>query len=740
MNVAEKRYLLSSALVDKKIRCDATSEANVEQCSSCKRAGVNCSFSRVPMKRGPTKGLEAQYVSLLFSSLTFRYIRELEDRLVSLEYSVQTKTHIPVREHSPPRRHIEYNKNHISTPPEMFKQPHPHSEPVKLNPVLNSHPRNHHDRLPSIDAIHGSPPIPTEKRHSVEYFRQPFHPSSHRPESVPSHPYNSNHLDQHAAPDRRNSVDQSRRLSFPQHPVHERSSSFNDAIGRRPPTLGLLEKPGISNNALPIDDAAINRYYDIYHSALPVLPHTAKRFHTYLAAAPLHVRNALLHAVYALTALDNPPLTPSSPHSPPTTSAHIDHTLKACDLLGSEAFVPDERGHMSLSRNLLHMQTLLLLALNADKRCFAPPQVDWSRNSPAHTPQETCYTARFVGSIMGAAWGCANAMRLGEAPVLLRKRTHEQMENQDSAGDVDSEENLARRAWWIMVILDRWRSVSTSSTPLISDDKITLRDSDRQLLGEVTFHLVRVSLVLGHVAEVPTSIMSPDVSLNLPQLARFLNGEAERVRETAEIALSHDALLNVAFWHCKLLILSHTTDLNQPHGTLYRTVLSSAKKVTDLLQSRKFNPQTPLIQHILGSVVVQLVRLSNVSDTREEANKMLHDLIGDRNSSQFDFERRTLVEGYDVITKKFLDQGEVRRHGETMHAHIRRHSESHYNDSNGIGRLAHLADLAVGEGSDRDYQPHKHRSDAWRSIGGGEGLDGLLKRHGYLSALQALLQ
>src|SRR5271170_7943073 len=44
------------------IRCDATSEANVEQCSSCKRAGVNCSFSRVPMKRGPTKGLEAQYI------------------------------------------------------------------------------------------------------------------------------------------------------------------------------------------------------------------------------------------------------------------------------------------------------------------------------------------------------------------------------------------------------------------------------------------------------------------------------------------------------------------------------------------------------------------------------------------------------------------------------------------------------------------------------------------------------
>jgi hypothetical protein len=40
----------------KKIRCDATSESGDEQCSSCKRVGTRCQFSRVPMKRGPSKG------------------------------------------------------------------------------------------------------------------------------------------------------------------------------------------------------------------------------------------------------------------------------------------------------------------------------------------------------------------------------------------------------------------------------------------------------------------------------------------------------------------------------------------------------------------------------------------------------------------------------------------------------------------------------------------------------------
>lgn len=40
----------------KKIRCDATSESVEEQCSNCRRVSARCSFSRIPMKRGPSKG------------------------------------------------------------------------------------------------------------------------------------------------------------------------------------------------------------------------------------------------------------------------------------------------------------------------------------------------------------------------------------------------------------------------------------------------------------------------------------------------------------------------------------------------------------------------------------------------------------------------------------------------------------------------------------------------------------
>jgi hypothetical protein len=193
--------------------------------------------------------------------------------------------------------------------------------------------------------------------------------------------------------------------------------------------------------------------------------------------------------------------------------------------------------------------------------------------------------------------------------------------------------------------------------------------------------------------------------------------------------------------HTKLLIVSHTTDIYQSHGNVYRALLTAVKKVVDLLLSRKFNPYTPLIHHIIGFTTVILVRLANLVDTREEARRMLHDLLGDRKSSQFDPERNLLLDGYDVIAKKFLEHP-GRRHSELPPSSLhRRDSESHYNDSNGHGRLAHLAELAVGEGSEREFGDRyiKPKLEAWRNIGGEEGLDGLVKRHGYLSALQNLL-
>ncbi|KAF2276694.1 uncharacterized protein EI97DRAFT_432941 [Westerdykella ornata] len=81
-DASRKRSKVSRACDEcrrKKIRCDATSENGAEPCSSCKRTGARCQFSRQPMKRGPSKG----------------YIKELADRLNSLENQIHQHPHGP---------------------------------------------------------------------------------------------------------------------------------------------------------------------------------------------------------------------------------------------------------------------------------------------------------------------------------------------------------------------------------------------------------------------------------------------------------------------------------------------------------------------------------------------------------------------------------------------------------------------------------------------------------------------
>jgi len=56
---AKKRSKVSRACDEcrrKKIKCDAQSEEG--PCSNCRRSTVECQFSRVPQKRGPSKGYD----------------------------------------------------------------------------------------------------------------------------------------------------------------------------------------------------------------------------------------------------------------------------------------------------------------------------------------------------------------------------------------------------------------------------------------------------------------------------------------------------------------------------------------------------------------------------------------------------------------------------------------------------------------------------------------------------------
>lgn len=49
----------------KKIKCDAQSDNGDPPCSSCSRSNIKCLFSRVPQKRGPSKGYVHPSVSVI---------------------------------------------------------------------------------------------------------------------------------------------------------------------------------------------------------------------------------------------------------------------------------------------------------------------------------------------------------------------------------------------------------------------------------------------------------------------------------------------------------------------------------------------------------------------------------------------------------------------------------------------------------------------------------------------------
>ncbi|KAF8243188.1 hypothetical protein K440DRAFT_647608 [Wilcoxina mikolae CBS 423.85] len=181
----------------KKIRCDASSESGIEQCSSCKRVGSKCSFSRVPMKRGPSKG----------------YIKELADRLNTLENSISTGDLHPYGitgegEHSPgpsdstspppatgPQR--QSRKRTLSSSSE-FQQSGVHLQPLSQT---SSTAGRQGERLPSIDSFHPTNQHQHQQRSRLlqhESQRQLPHPQSvsHGPPRPPQPPQGSPDMQQ----------------------------------------------------------------------------------------------------------------------------------------------------------------------------------------------------------------------------------------------------------------------------------------------------------------------------------------------------------------------------------------------------------------------------------------------------------------------------------------------------------------------------------------------------------------
>jgi len=187
--------------------------------------------------------------------------------------------------------------------------------------------------------------------------------------------------------------------------------------------------------------------------------------------------------------------------------------------------------------------------------------------------------------------------------------------------EADSDENLGRRIWWILFILDRWHASSTSCLLQLADSSSPLLPEDKLLLGDSTYHLARLSFILGHVCQIQqSSLLSPPSSTN-PPISTTIFSEIESFRESVEaLLLAAPNLVHLCYWHVRLLVLRLTP------ATTPEELLTPATRMASILNS-SHTMITPLNHHFAALSAMTLCELYDLEETRSRAEAGIKDLV-----------------------------------------------------------------------------------------------------------------
>lgn len=205
------------------------------------------------------------------------------------------------------------------------------------------------------------------------------------------------------------------------------------------------------------DEDVVTEYYRLIHRTFPLLPGSKPRLRSLLASCSPTLREAFF------VALENTIRTSPSTTLAPLTDS-LQATRKASELISASQF--EANSTPSMASNFIYIQCLILMALESDNH---GPATMRGHRGPARREW------------LGRAIGQATELKLnseGPRSAFLD-------------GDIDSDEKLGRRLWWILFILDRWHASSTSSTMLVSESSAQLVLEDQIILGESTYHLAR---------------------------------------------------------------------------------------------------------------------------------------------------------------------------------------------------------------------------------------------------------
>lgn len=195
-------------------------------------------------------------------------------------------------------------------------------------------------------------------------------------------------------------------------------------------------------------------YLAVIHPTFPVLAATKAKTRFALAQCPLALREAFIEALNATVG--------AFQEVPPGQTGD---TRTANRWL---AEWESEGDASSAVTNLIHLQTLILMSIETDGH--GPASLKGQHGGPSKS------------SILGRAVGQAYSMGL-----------HAVQAGSDSELDSDpeSDEAVARRSWWILVMMDRWSAIGTSTPLMIPNDSVVILPGLKVALGEGVYYLLR---------------------------------------------------------------------------------------------------------------------------------------------------------------------------------------------------------------------------------------------------------
>ncbi|KAI0168990.1 hypothetical protein GGR52DRAFT_500463 [Hypoxylon sp. FL1284] len=601
----------------KKVKCDAVSENGEEPCSNCRRSSIQCLFSRIPQKRGPSKG----------------YIKELADRINSIEGKLAS----------------EGNGGSVDS---------------SLAELLNGARRESADLFGSS----GPPEESSRKRPYSSISGAEFAtPASSRQATWSTEP---RQVQPYQTPSGTSKASYSANGLAPQ-PL---SKTGSDTPSR--PSASIDAAPLELNHDSPIrelDEEAFNGYLNVVHPCFPLLAASKARVEGQLAQCPPSLREAFVEALYGTM----------------QSFVSIQGLYTNGDAGSAARLVADwelDSSPRTATMNLVHLQTLILIAISTDN--YGPTSLKGEHGGPSKA------------SSLGRAVGLAYSMRLHVSGLEM---------NADSQLEPDSSENVAIRAWWTLVMLDRWNAIGTASPLFIPNDSVVIPPSLNLVLGENAYHLARLSNILGYFAPVsiaPPRLLSPE-SGAAPILSSFINLSVELFRETLpqSITPTNHPILHMVYWHSRLLAYLFQTNSKSSD------ILWPCKETVGLLLS---NTQllSPLNHHFFCLTTLSLVELSKVDKTREEATSLLRQLL----------ESNLAPSTWDAVVRD----------------HISEHIRPSTAQATANQSLQHLADLAtatetnVAQPENKSDSTPLRTSDSYSDVGFDPRK---LTQAGYLNAL-----